>query len=158
MIETREIKKNIYSSFADIAATIGYSEIHGRTIAALLVSNRKLSLQDLAKETGYSISTLSLSLDLLEFLGMIKKIKNAGDRKLYIELQGDLLEGLKKAFVIKLQKNISDSLNNFENYKELIKESDDKDKKKVMEALNTLEEEIRKLNKYISLLSKLKLP
>jgi len=158
MVETREIKKNIYSSFADIAATIGYSEIHGRTIAALLVSNRKLSLQDLAKETGYSISTLSLSLDLLEFLGMIKKIKNAGDRKLYIELQGDLLEGLKKAFVIKLQKNISDSLNNFENYKELIKKSDDKDKKKVMEALNTLEEEIRKLNKYISLLSKLKLP
>ena len=158
MKEIKEIKKDIYSSFAGIATTIGYSEIHGRIIAALLVSDRKLSLQEMAKETGYSISTLSLSLDLLEFLGMIKKIKNAGDRKLYIELQGDLLEGLKKAFVIKLQKNISDSLSNFENYKELVKESDDKDKKKVMEALNTLEEEIRKLSSYINLLSKLKLP
>ena len=157
-MEVEEIKKNIYSSFADIAATIGYSEIHGRIIASLLVCNKKLSLQDLAKETGYSVSTLSLSLDLLEFLGMIKKIKNAGDRKLYVELQGDLLEGLKKAFVLKLQKNINNSLSNFENYKELLKNSSDKDRKKVMEALNTLEDEIKKLNNYINLLSKLKLP
>jgi len=112
----------------------------------------------LAKETGYSISTISLSLDLLEFLGMIKKIKKAGDRKLYIELQGDLLEGLKRAFILKLQKNITDSLNSFEKYKEILKESRDNKKKKVMNLLNTLEKEIKKLDNYINLLSKLKLP
>jgi len=158
MKELNEIKKDIYSAFSDIASSIGYSEIHVRIIAALLVSNRKLSLQDLAKETGYSISTISLSLDLLEFLGMIKKIKKAGDRKLYIELQGDLLEGLKRAFILKLQKNITDSLNSFEKYKEILKESRDNKKKKVMNLLNTLEKEIKKLDNYINLLSKLKLP
>jgi DNA-binding transcriptional regulator GbsR (MarR family) len=87
-----DIEKDIYSCFASIATTIGYSEIHGRIIAALTVSGKKMSLQELADKTGYSISTLSLSLDLLEFFGMVKKIKNAGDRKLYIELHGDLLE------------------------------------------------------------------
>ncbi len=158
MKELNEIKKDIYSTFADIASSIGYSEIHGRIIGALLVSNKKLSLQDLAKETGYSISTISLSLDLLEFLGMIKKIKKAGDRKLYIELQGDLLEGLKKAFIIKVQKNISDSLNKFEKYKETLKKSKNKEKKKVMNVLNILEEEIKKLENYINLLSEIKLP
>ncbi len=158
MKELNEIKKDIYSTFADIASSIGYSEIHGRIIGALLVSNKKLSLQDLAKETGYSISTISLSLDLLEFLGMIKKIKKAGDRKLYIELQGDLLEGLKKAFIIKVQKNISDSLSKFEKYKETLKKSKTKEKKKVMNVLNILEEEIKKLENYINLLSEIKLP
>ncbi|NIO44655.1 MAG: hypothetical protein GTN36_03835 [Candidatus Aenigmarchaeota archaeon] len=158
MKELNEIKKDIYSSFSDIASSIGYSDIHGRIIAALLVSDRKLSLQDLAKETGYSISTISLSLDLLEFLGMIKKIKKVGDRKLYVELQGDILEGLKKAFILKVQKNITDSLNSFEDYKEILKESKDKNKKKVMILLSTLEEEIKKLDNYINLLSKLKLP
>lgn len=157
MKEINEIKKDIYSTFSEIASSIGYSEIHGRIIAALLVSDRKLSLPDLAKETGYSISTISLSLDLLEFLGMIKKIKKAGDRKLYVELQGDLLEGLKRAFILKLQKSISNSFNSFGKYKEALKNSNDKDKKKVMDVLTTLEKEIEKLDSYIKLLSKLKL-
>jgi len=152
-----DIEKEIYSSFASIASTIGYSEIHGRIIAALMVSEKKLSLRDLAEKTGYSISTLSLSLDLLEFFGMIKKMKNAGDRKLYIELHGDLLEGLKKAFVVRIQKSITDSLNKFEEYKENLKVSKDKNKKRVTDALNILEEEIKRLDKYINLLSKLKL-
>jgi len=151
-----DIERDIYSSFSSIASTIGYSEIHGRIIAALMVSNKKLSLQDLAKKTGYSISTLSLSLDLLEFFGMIKKIKNAGDRKLYIELHGDLLEGLKKAFIVKIQKSITDSLNKFNEYKENLKNSRDTDKKRVMNVLNILEEEIKRLDNYINLLSKLK--
>jgi DNA-binding transcriptional regulator GbsR (MarR family) len=132
--------------------------MHGRIIAALLVNNKKLSLQELADETGYSLSTISLSLDFLEFLGMIKKIKNAGDRKLYIELQGDLLEGLKKAFVVKLQKNINDSLGNFESYKQILNQSKDEESKNVMKVLNTLEREIKRLNNYIGLLSKLRLP
>jgi len=152
-----DIEKDIYSSFATLASTIGYSEIHGRTIAALMVYGKKLSLQDLAKKTGYSISTLSLSLDLLEFFGMIKKIKNAGDRKLYIELHGDLLEGLKKAFIVRIQKSVNDSLKRFENYKENLKAFKNKDSKRVMTALNILEEDVKRLDKYINLLSKLKL-
>jgi DNA-binding transcriptional regulator GbsR (MarR family) len=156
-MKVEDIEKDIYSSFASIASTIGYSEIHGRIIAALMVSGKKLSLQDLAKKTGYSISTLSLSLDLLEFFGMIKKLKNAGDRKLYIELHGDLLEGLKRAFVVRIQKSVTDNLKRFEEYKESLKASGDKDKKRVMIALNILEDEVVRLDKYINLLAKLKL-
>jgi DNA-binding transcriptional regulator GbsR (MarR family) len=152
-----DIEKDIYSSFASLATTIGYSEIHGRIIAALMVSDKKLSLQDLSEKTGYSISTLSLSLDLLEFFGMIKKIKNAGDRKLYLQLNGDLLEGLKRAFTVKIQKSVTDSLNRFKEYKENLKDSKDKDKSRVINVLNILEQEIQRLDKYINLLSKLKL-
>jgi DNA-binding transcriptional regulator GbsR (MarR family) len=156
-MDTNEIEKDIYSSFASIASSIGYSEIHGRTIAALMVSNNRLSLQELAEKTGYSISTLSASLDLLEFFGMVKKIKNVGDRKLYVELHGDLLEGLKRAFVMKVQKSITESLERFTGYKESLKTSKDKDKEKVVVALNILEKEIQRLNKYVGLLSKIKL-
>lgn len=152
-----EIEKDIYSTFSSIASTIGYSEIHGRIIAALMVSGNKLSLQELAEKAGYSLSTLSLSLDLLEFFGMIKKIKNAGDRKLYVELQGDLLEGLKNAFVIKIQKSVTDSLERFKKYKEDLRASKDKDKERVEDALNILEKDIQRVDKYINLLSKLRL-
>lgn len=156
-MNTEDIEKEIYSSFASIASTIGYSEIHGRIIAALMVSDKRLSLQELANKTGYSISTISLSLDLLEFFGMIKKVKDVGDRKLYVVLHGDLLEGLKKAFAVKVQKSITDSLNRFEEYRKNLKSSKDTNKKKVMNVLNILEDEIRKLDGYINLLSKMKI-
>lgn len=156
-MDIENIEKDIYSSFASIASAIGYSEIHGRTIAALMVSGNRLSLQELSKKAGYSVSTLSLSLDLLEFLGMIRKVKNAGDRNLYIELQGNLLEGLKKAFIIKLQKSISDSLGSYDGYKKMLKDSKDENAKQVMKALIKLENEIKKLDHYVNLLSKLKL-
>jgi len=156
-MNTKDIEKDIYSTFADIATAIGYSEIHGRVIAALLVSNRKLSLNELAKKTGYSLSTVSLSLDLLEFLGMIKKIKKAGDRKLYVELQGSLIEGLKKAFTIRIQKSIRDTLNRFEQHKKNLSKAGTKEKKRIMEILNILEKEVESIDNYINMLLELQL-
>jgi len=157
-MSAKEVEKEIYTTFSDIASTIGYSEMHGRIIAALLVSGKKMSLQEVANETGYSPSTISLSLDLLQFLGMIKKVKNVGDRKLYVELQGDLLGGLRKAFLIRLQKSIDDSLEKFGKYKELLDGSQDENKEKVMKTLSVLEKEVKRVDKYINLLSKLRLP
>ena len=122
-----------------------------------MTSDKKLSLNELAKKTGYSPSTISLSLDLLEFLGMIKKIKKVGDRKLYVELQGNLLEGLKKAFLIRIQKSINGTLNKFDKHKENLEKSKNKENKKVLNILNILEEEVESVDKYINLLSKLKL-
>lgn len=156
-MKPNDIEKSIYSTFANIATAIGYSEIHGRVIGALLVSNNKLSLNNLAKKTGYSLSTVSLSLDLLEFLGMIKKTKKAGDRKLYVELHGSLLEGLKKAFVMRIQKSIDDTLEKFEEYKEELDNGNNNDEKKnMLKALNILESEVNRVNKYVGLLHKLK--
>ena len=62
----KEVEKEIYSTFAEVAKGIGYSEIHGRIIGALMVGGKRLSLQELSKRTGYSASTISLSLELLE--------------------------------------------------------------------------------------------
>lgn len=156
-MNTGEIERDIYSTFAGIASAIGYSEIHGRIIAALLVSDKKLSLNELSKKTCYSLSTISVSLDLLEFLGMIKKKKKVGDRKLYIELQGSLLEGLKRAFLIRIQKSIDDTLTKFSEYKKSLNNSNNKENKKVLNTLNILEKEVERVDKYLSLLSKLKL-
>ena len=156
-MNTKEIEKDIYSTFADIATSIGYSEIHGRVIAALLVSNKKLSLNELAKKTGYSLSTVSLSLDLLEVLGMIKKIKKAGDRKLYIELQGTLLEGMKNAFLIRIQKSVNNTLSKFEQHKKVIEKDNSKEGKNIKKILDILEKEVRSIDNYISMLSELQL-
>jgi DNA-binding transcriptional regulator GbsR (MarR family) len=153
MANSRHLEGKILDIFSDVASSIGYSPLHGKIIGVLLVSQKQMSLQELAKRTGYSVSMVSLSLDLLEVLGVIKKVKKTGDRKLYVELSGDLLECLKRAFVMKLEKSISQSLAEFENLKKTGK-ADGSAKK----TLEVLEKEIKRLETYINLLSKIKLP
>ena len=153
MANGKELEKKILDTFAEVASSIGYSPLHGKIIGVLLVRDRSMSLQEIAKETGYSSSMVSLSLDLLEVLGVVKKVKKTADRKLYIELSGDLLECLKKAFVMRLEKSISQSLNEFNKLKKSAKSD-----KTAEKTLSILEKEIKRLETYINLLSKIKLP
>lgn len=156
--DVQEIKDSIYSAFSKTASAIGYDEVHGRIMAALVVNEGAMSLQELSEETGYSSSSISLSLDLLEVLGMIKKVKKQGDRKLYVKMDGDILEGLKQAILIQLQKNISETLGNFENYEEELEEMDSEDAGKILEGLKTLNKQTERLEKYVEKLSEVKIP
>ncbi len=157
MINAKEIEKEIYSLFASVASTLGYSEIHGRILGVLIVNNGKCSLQELAKKTGYSTSMVSLSLDFLEFFEIVKKVKRVGDRKLYVELQSNLLGGLKKAFLVRLNKSVENTLQKFKEYRKVLKSMKDDEKEKVLRTLDVLEKEVKRLKKYLILASKIKL-
>ncbi len=147
------VEQNILSTFGQVAESIGYSQVHGRIIGALLIGGGDMSLQDIAKRTGYSVPMISLSLDLLDVLGVVKKYRKAGDRNIYAKLSGDLLECLKKAFVIRLEKSIGESLSGFEELKSTARADPEARK-----ALSVLEKEIRRLERYVNLLSKIRLP
>lgn len=157
-MSSEDIRKNIFSLFADVASSLGYSSLHGEIIGVLLVENKHLSSQELAKKTGYSLSMISLSLDLLEVLGVIKKIKKSGDRKLYVQLHGDLLECLKKAIIMKVEKSVGSSLTGFEDAKKQLNSLPKEEKENLKKAVDVLEYEIKRLDNYIKLLSKIQLP
>ena len=151
------IKEKIYSTFANIASSLGYSEVHGRIIACLLIHKGPSSLSEVAKETGYSTSMVSLSVDFLETVGMVKRVKKPGDRKLYLESNGSLLDGLRRAIIVRVEKNISTSLQEFDEYKKEIKKLKGKESKGSLKAIEKLENEIKRMEKYIKVLSKFKI-
>ena len=157
-MKTKEIEKDIYSTFANVASSIGYSEVNGRIIALLLVEQKQLSIQEVAKKAGYSLSSISLSLDLLELLGMVKKIKKTADKKLYVQLEGDILNGLKKAFTLKIQKNITETNKKFKEYEKELKKIKNMEAKKTLKILRTLAKEVKRLERYVSVLSRIRLP
>lgn len=154
----KNLEEEIFSTFSELAGILGYSPIHGKIIGALLVEGNPVSLQELARKTHYSTGMISLSLDLLEVLSVVKKIKKPGDRKLYVQLEGDLLEILKKAVIIKVKKGISDSLKNLEAKKGEVLRLKGNERKKLSKTTERLEREIRRLEKYINLLSEIRLP
>ena len=144
----KEVESRLYATFAAVASSLGYSDVHGRIIAALLSSKEPLSLQDIAQKTGYSLAAVSLSLDLLEVLGIIRKIKNPNDRKLYARIEGDIIDGMRRAFLAKIQMAINSTLAEFESYKG----------GKNNKIIQILEKEISRLKKYVDKLGKIEVP
>lgn len=155
--DARKIEDKIYSIFANVASSVGYSDTHGKIIAVLLVEGNPVSLQEISKKTGYSPSMISLSMDFLEVLGVIKRVKKTADRQLYIELTGDLLESLKRAILIRTQKSIHNSLAEFEETKEKLGKSGSKNEK-ILKTLEILEKQIKRLEGYVNVLANVRLP
>ncbi len=138
----------IHSTFAAVATSLGYSEVHGRIISALLVAGKPLSMEELTQQTKYSPASISLSLDLLEIIGIIKKVRT-GDRKVYARLEGDLIEGLRNALMLKLQKEINSTLTEL---------SVLKNNQKTKMAAATVEKEVKRLQEYLRRLSNVNVP
>ncbi len=151
MIE-KEIENKMLSLFSRITSSLGYSQVHGKIIGILMIEGKPLSLQEISKRTRYSLGSISLSLDLLEFFGIIKKFKKSGERKVFVKLTGDLLIGLKNAIILKIDKNAEDVINELEYYKKKVKD------KKTLKAIKVLEKETKRLKKYVEKISSIKIP
>ncbi len=157
-MEGKNTEDGVYSIFSELAGMLGYSPIHGKIIGALLAEKEPVSLQELAKRTNYSMGMISLSLDLLEVLGVIKKTKKPGDRKLYLRLEGDLLTILKKAVTMRVRKGVESSLADLKAKRKDVKKLHGKDREYLLRTLDILERDIKRLEKYVNLLSGISLP
>jgi DNA-binding transcriptional regulator GbsR (MarR family) len=101
---------------------------------------------------------VSLSLDLLEVLGVVRRVKKPGDRNLYVSLQGDLLEVLRNAIALRVKKSIDSTLEDFRKSRQELDGLPPGERKRIEGILSVLEKEIRRLDSYVSLLSGARLP
>lgn len=157
-MKQKPILDRVYATFGDVAKTIGYSPIHGKIIAALVANNKRMSLQKLAMETGYSTSMISLSLDLLEMMGVVRKSRKTGDRNLYVSLQGDLLETLKNAIMMRISKSIDATIDDFRDNRKELEELPEEVRKRAEKSIAILEKEVKRLERYVNILSGARLP
>ncbi len=157
-MKQKPILDRVYATFGDVAKTIGYSPIHGKIIAALVANNKRMSLQKLAMETGYSTLMISLSLDLLEMMGVVRKSRKTGDRNLYVSLQGDLLETLKNAIMMRISKSIVATIDDFRDNRKELEELPEEVRKRAEKSIAILEKEVKRLERYVNILSGARLP
>ena len=148
----------VFAIFSDLAGMLGYSPIHGKIIGALVSEEGPVSLQDIAHKTGYSLGMISISLELLDVMGIAKRIKKPRDRKLYVQLEGDLLTIMKKAVMTRVGKGVEASLKNLEERKDDAERLQGKEKEKLLKTIGILESEIKRLKNYVNLLSGIGLP
>jgi len=73
----RDIKGEFLRVYEGIAIRRGQPAVLGRILAAFFIEGRELSQKELSSITGYSISSVSRSLDQLGALGVIRERKDA---------------------------------------------------------------------------------
>jgi DNA-binding transcriptional regulator GbsR (MarR family) len=74
-------KRHIIDACVQSAKIKGYSDACGVLRGTLFLSDRPLSLDDLVERTGYSKSTVSVNMNLLENLGLAKRVIIPRDKR-----------------------------------------------------------------------------
>jgi len=73
--------RRIIDACVQFAKSKGYSDACGVLRGTLFLADEPLSLDDLAERTGYSKSTVCLNMNLLENLGIAKRVVAPGDKR-----------------------------------------------------------------------------
>lgn len=141
-----QIENKITETFAGVASALGYSPAHGKIIAILIIEGAPMSIQDLADRLKYSLSSISLSVDFLSAIGVMKKFRANSDRKMYVKLNAGLLDTLRRAVIVKLEKVVEDSLSEFEEEKHRLSLGKSEHERKLLRTIKLLESEIKRLN------------
>ncbi len=77
----QDIRRHIVNACIQWARTRGYSDSAGVLRGLAILAEEPISLDELVSETGYSKSTVSMNMRLLENLKLVKRIVIPGDKR-----------------------------------------------------------------------------
>ncbi|WP_461862991.1 GbsR/MarR family transcriptional regulator [Thermococcus sp.] len=101
-----EAKRIMMEHFANTARKFGLSELYGYIYGVLFFEDEPLSLGEIAGRTGYSHSHVSTALKLLESIGLVKRVKKAGDKKAYFTAIKNIREWRREAYYKKIEEDV----------------------------------------------------
>ncbi len=100
-----DIKKHIVDACVQAARLKGYSDASGVLRGTLFLADGPLSMDDLVRETGYSKSTVSANMGMLENFRLAKRVITPGDKRYYYVAVSDV-DSLRAAMVTNVKKEV----------------------------------------------------
>ena len=86
-----EIEREFLDIYTVLGAHQGVDEQFSRIYGLVLVSPEDLSLDEIARKTGYSLASVSSKAKMLESIGLVRKLRKPKSRKLYLTVNKDPL-------------------------------------------------------------------
>ena len=111
-MSVEDAKRIMMDHFANTARRFGLNELYGYIYGVLFFEDEPLSLGEIAKRTGYSLSHVSTALKLLENIGLVKRIKKPGDKKAYYTAIKNIREWRKEAYYRKIEEDVKQTREN----------------------------------------------
>lgn len=88
------VRDSMLDGLGQLAEYFGFSKVMGQLYAALLMSPRPLSLDDMMELLVISKASVSMNMRTLEHLGMVRQawVRGRGDRRKFYEAETDFWE------------------------------------------------------------------
>lgn len=83
-------KEEYIEFIAEIQKIKGLDELSSKVIGILYVEPKDLSLDELAKRSGYSLSSISTLMKFMENAGLVRRLKKPKSKKVYFYMEKDL--------------------------------------------------------------------
>lgn len=81
----------------------GIDDLTSTILAKLFIEPEDISMEELAKETGYSLASISNKIKLFEQIDIIKKKTKPGTRKIFLYMEKDFSKFFIRLFLKKLE-------------------------------------------------------
>lgn len=93
--ESAAVKSRLVASGGRLAQEFGFNRVAGEVLASLYLTEGEASLDALEGELGLSKAAVSLAAAQLERMGLIHRVRKAGDRKRYYRSADDIGSALR---------------------------------------------------------------
>ncbi len=159
--ELESLRRNIIDKIAKVSELWGLDESVGIVFGVLLFSSKPLNLEEIAKLSNYSVSSVCQKMKLLENLGYVKRMKKRGSKKICYKVEYDLANMIKRFIEASLKNEIMPMTSTIDEYlkkyEELLNAAEDKNEKREIEndikKLQLLKKNYEKAKKYLLSLS-----
>jgi HTH-type transcriptional regulator, glycine betaine synthesis regulator len=103
--ERRNLKKYIVDACVKMANKKGWCDAVGVLRGTLFLAQEPMSMDQLVEETGYSKSTVSTNMNLLEDMGFVKRVVIPGDKRYHYTPVNDP-DSLREAMLVNVRYEI----------------------------------------------------
>lgn len=148
-----EFEKRFTEIIKNLSIAQGADSLTGQIFAILYLEPGKISMEEIAKRTGYSLASISNKIKLLETGGLIKKTKEPGSKKIYLYMEKDLLKILEEGIEKKQRLVINMVKSEIPGIIEDARPADEKEKAK-LESIKKYHKTILKFEKALEIIHK----
>lgn len=132
-----EMDREFTEFFSSIWKFYGLGDLPSKMVGILYLEPEEITMEDLAKKTGYSLSSISNTMKLLENIGVIQRIKKPKTKKIFFYMEKDLAK-LNKQKLRAAQDNVIKPIKEFmppliKKYRHKVKDAESRKKLRIME-------------------------
>ncbi len=150
---TDDVKAEITNGYMSLCESFGINPTVGRIYTVIFFSDKALGLDEIAAETGYSVSTISKSMNISENIFDIRRFRNPGSKKVYFECEHSAIAAIRKAFFEVLGKNIEDMARIIDGCEIKLREDESEKSRAYLRNVQKLKKDYEAINRLLELMS-----
>jgi DNA-binding transcriptional regulator GbsR (MarR family) len=100
------LEKEFTQFTVNVMQEMGFEPLSAKLFSIIFLEPEEISLDELVNRTGYSLPSICNKMRIMESMGLVKRVKRPGTKKVYYFAEKDFIEMMKFKINIAFEKEI----------------------------------------------------